>query len=495
MKSLTKLISLLLLLAISVSALFSCGGDETPDADDKPPVTDGGGNNGGGKDDEPDPFVDYASQVKLDLNSGRVRTEATVVTEMRDKDGDGTRETKVWTGCVDGDTTHFNVPNIVDEKGNVITKLKARYNAINTPESTGQIEPWGKAASNFTKEKLMSATSIILESDTDKWNLDSTGGRYLVWVWYKTAEMDDYRCLNLEIMQAGLCIASGYSDYVYADQCRLIYAQAMAHKLYVHNKTQKDPDFYYGAAYTLTLKELKVNIEDYVGKAVSFAGVVVKNVGSTVYVEDYDEETGEYFGIQVYCGYGLDIFGQEILELGNQVLIAGNVQYYEAGDTYQVSDIKYNAFYPDHEDNMRLLDDEKIPASYDEVDAKTLTSGKLSVTVTELDEDENETTRVEEFDYGFLTMHSSKVLKNLTVKSVWTTDNDGNNDGAHSITCVAEDGTEVVLRTIVLYDESGKVLPKSYFEGKTIESAKGIVDSYNGTYQLKIFHQQDIIFR
>ena len=88
---------------------------------------------------------------------------------------------------VDGDTTHFNMPeNSIS--GNV---LKARYLAINTPESTGQIEEWGKKASNFTKSKLSSATSIIIESDNDKWNLDSTGSRYLVWVWYKTSESSD----------------------------------------------------------------------------------------------------------------------------------------------------------------------------------------------------------------------------------------------------------------------------------------------------------------
>ena len=493
MKNLNKLIALLLLLTISVSVLFGCQGED-PDKGDTPPSSEGGDNNGGNNN-QPAPFVDYASQVKLDLNSNRVRTTATVVTEMRDKDGDGIKETKVWTGCVDGDTTHFNVPSIVDERGNVITKLKARYNAINTPESTGQIEPWGKAASNYTKERLMNATSIILESDTDKWNLDSTGGRYLVWVWYKTAEMEDYRCLNLEIMQAGLCIASGYADYVYADQCRVIYAQAMAHKLYVHNKTQKDPDFYYGSAFTLTLKELKMNVADYVGKAVSFEAVVVKNVDSTAYVEEYDEETGEYFGIQVFYGYGLDIFGQEILAVGNRVLIAGNVQYYEAGDTYQISDIKYNAFYPDHEDNIRLVS-EGHTASYDEITAKELVSGKLTVTETTVDDDDNEITTEKEFAFGFLTMHSSKTLTNLTVKSVYATDNDeSKNDGALSITCVAEDGTQVVLRTIPLYDSYNQLIPASYYAGKSIASAKGIVDCYNGTYQLKIFHQNDIIFK
>ena len=82
---------------------------------------------------------------------------------------------------VDGDTTHFFVPSSVMPGG----VLKARYLAVNTPESTGKIEEFGKKASNFTKEKLSSAVSIIIESETASWNPDSTGDRYLVWVWYK----------------------------------------------------------------------------------------------------------------------------------------------------------------------------------------------------------------------------------------------------------------------------------------------------------------------
>ena len=70
---------------------------------------------------------------------------------------------------VDGDTTHFWAD--VDSTGVV----KARYLAINTPESTGRIEEYGKQASKFTKEKLKNATSILIESDDDKWNTDANG--------------------------------------------------------------------------------------------------------------------------------------------------------------------------------------------------------------------------------------------------------------------------------------------------------------------------------
>ena len=105
--------------------------------------------------------VDYAASVKLNPDNGCKQEEVTV------------------KQYIDGDTVHFHSKEIA---GGV---LKARFLAVNTPESTGKIEEFGKTAAAFTKEKLMSATSIIVESDTANWDADSTGGRYLVWIWYK----------------------------------------------------------------------------------------------------------------------------------------------------------------------------------------------------------------------------------------------------------------------------------------------------------------------
>ena len=119
--------------------------------------------------------VDYAGKVSLNFASETVKQEVTVKT------------------FVDGDTTHFHVPETVVENG----VLKARYLGIDTPECTGKIEEYGKRAAAFTREKLESAVSIILESDTANWDKDSTGDRYLVWVWYQPAENQPYRNLNI----------------------------------------------------------------------------------------------------------------------------------------------------------------------------------------------------------------------------------------------------------------------------------------------------------
>lgn len=466
MRILSKLLLVLLVLSMFVTSLVSCdiiSGTEDNKGDND--AQSGNQNNDG-----PGEFIDYAAQVKFNPSSGRAYITATVKT------------------FVDGDTTHFEVSDRTIAPTGV---LKARYLAINTPESTGQIEPWGKKASNYTKNALSEATDIIIESDTATWNLDSTGDRHLVWVWYKTAKDNDYRNLNLEILQSGLAIASNSSKNSYGEFAVKMLSQAMAHKLYVHSK-EKDPDFYYGAAVPMTLKELKLNIEKYKNTDVSFEGVVVRNSDQTAYVEEYDEETNTYFGIQVYYGFGLNSFGLAILNVGNRVRITGSVQYYETGGTYQISDIKYNAMIPDHEDNILEIS-KGHTAPYREIDVPTLLSGKLTYEVTTVNSDKTETVENKTYDYGFIGMHSSASLKNLTITEVYTTP-DGNSAGAMSITCRDADGNEVVLRTIVLKDSSGATVKASAFPVGSVIDAKGIIDVFNGAYQLKIFSAADITF-
>ena len=125
MKKSIKILSLLLILCLMAVALVACGEIEEPQ----------------------DEHIDYVSQLKLDMNSDSLKQEVTVKNH------------------VDGDTVHFYVPTTVSPTG----VLKARFLAINTPESTGKIEPYGYKASRFTKEALKTAYSIIIESDDNKY--------------------------------------------------------------------------------------------------------------------------------------------------------------------------------------------------------------------------------------------------------------------------------------------------------------------------------------
>ena len=444
MKNYSKLSALLLLLCILLTSFASC----TVSGGDGAETTNGG--------EELAPWVDIVSQVKLDRSAGTLQTEATV------------------KAYIDGDTTHFYVDSSVCPDG----ILKARYLAINTPESTGKIEEWGKAASKFTRSKLENAVSIILESDNNKWNIDSTGERHLVWVWYKTAEDAEYRNLNIEILQEGYAISSNASQNKYGSYCTQAIAQAIAYDLYVYSD-EPDPSFPYGSAQEVTLKQLRTHIEEYDGALVAFNGIVTMNSSGSILVEEYDAENNMYYGMTIYYGTsGLNGEGLEILSIGNEIRVVGIVTFWETGGVYQVSSLEYNRRDKDNPRNIKLLS-QGHTAGYFEVDAKTFTS-KIDVML----EEETKT-----FDYAGLVLNTSVSMKNLKVDSVYTTP-DGDSAGAMTLHCTAEDGTKIDLRTIVLYDNGVKVTA-DYFAGKTID-VKGFVDYFDGDYQIEIYSVKDV---
>ena len=406
--------------------------------------------------------IDYAAQVKLDMSSNSIKEEVTV------------------SAYIDGDTTHFKVPTSIVDTG----VLKARYLAVNTPESTGKIEEWGKKASNFTKEHLKNATSIIIETDGTEWAVDSTGERYLVWVWYKTAEMSDYRCLNLELLQEGLAVGSKASSTRYGDIAVKAIDQANRLKLHVHSD-ESDPDFYYGAAQEIELKELRLNIANYNGARVAFEGVVAQYDNQGVYVEEYDLETDMYYGIYVYYGFFLSNEGEDVLLEGNRVRVVGVVSYWETGMTYQISDLDYDPFEPDDPENIQLLS-EGHAAANPETSAETFL-GKTTVTIIDEEGEEQSETR----DYAEVAINSSISMKNLYVSKAYTTDNGGNNDGAITLTCTV-DGKTIVVRTTKLYNEDMSLVTQDRYLGKTIDVV-GIIDSFDGEYQIKVFDVNDIV--
>ena len=439
-----KFLSLFLLVGMALCILAGCGtqGDNSSSA--KPQA------------------VDYASELTLDMTTNTKKAEATVLY------------------YIDGDTTHFNV----DDPSLDTKILKARYLGVNTPESTGKIEEWGKKASNFTKEKLKSATSIILETDGTKWETDSTGDRYLVWVWYKPEGANRYYNLNVQILQEGLAVGSSAGNTRYGALCTKVISQAKTLGLHVHGK-EKDPDFYYGTSFPIDLKELRTNIEEYNSKKVAFEATVAFYNNQGVYLEDYDDETQMYYGIYAYYGYFLEADGVELLAIGNRVHIVGNVQYYETGGTYQISDLKYNIYNPTHVDNIQKVDNEYHPAAYTETTVDMLT-GKVTVEKEDAETGEVTSTQV---DYAALALNTTVTFKNLTVKSIYTTTKeDSSSNGAMTLYCEDENGKEVQLRTIVLYDANDELITASYFQGKTIASVKGVIDYFGGDYQIKVFH-------
>lgn len=398
--------------------------------------------------------------LKLDMTSDTLKQEVTV------------------RSFVDGDTTHFYVSESVVSGG----ILKARYLAINTPESTGKIEEYGKAASNFTRSKLENADAIMIESDDGKWNVDSTGGRYLVWVWYKPKGESEYRNLNLEILQNGLAIASSTANNRYGTTCMAALGQAKAQKLNVYSG-ERDPDFYYGDAVELTLKELRSNPEAYNGKKVAFEGVISSDNSNSITVEEYDADTDMYYGISVYYGFSLSGEGLDIISVGNRSRIVGTVQYYEAGGVYQVSGLSYNMMRPDDPGNLKKISEGHTP-SYKETTAATFAS---EVT---LEAEEGSVTA----KYAELALATTISMKGLTVNKAESIGKEGTSShGEMTLICTADDGTEVRLRTEAMNDSEGKLVTSDDLLGKNID-IRGIVDYYAGNYQIKVFSYKHILF-
>lgn len=398
--------------------------------------------------------VDYVMQTKLDMNSTTKKQEV--------RFGDRSQ--------IDGDTSHFEVSSSVDPSG----IIKARYLAVDTPESTGQIEEWGKAASRFTKEKLSTATSIMLESETEKWNFDGNG-RYLVWVWYQPTLGAEYRNLNIELLQNGLGASSSASEGRYGETAVAAINQATQEKLYMFSG-EKDPEFPYGEATSVTLRELRTNVEQYNGAKIAVEGLITYNSNYTAFIQSYDAETDMWYGMQIFYGYNSQLI--PVLEQGAQVRVVGVLS--EFYGTYQISSLTYNRMKPDDPANTsQISKGNEIP--FPDTAPEVFVSDKV------VQVGEEEVTK----SYQELAVSTSISMKNLRVRRVYTTTNPESDDcGAMTLTCEA-DGVTISVRTEVLKDENGEIITADAYEGKTI-NVQGVVDHYEGNYQIRVYTPQDI---
>ena len=104
------------------------------------------------------------------------------------------------TKCVDGDTAWFNIDGV---------DTKVRFLAIDTPESTNEIEYYGKESSEFTCNSLKNAKTITLEYENNK---KDKYDRTLAWIF-----VDD-KLLQSEIIKNGYGeVKYIYDDYKYTD--------------------------------------------------------------------------------------------------------------------------------------------------------------------------------------------------------------------------------------------------------------------------------------
>jgi micrococcal nuclease len=331
------------------------------------------------------------------------------------------------TQCVDGDTAHFT---------DGVNNFSVRFLGINTPESTAKFEPWGKAASHFTCEKLENAQHIVLQADPAAGRMDNYNERWLAWVWY------DGRLLNLELLEQAYTKPTGGIDTLYG---KLLYDVSLQVK-YTNRRVwgEIDPDFDYSReGIQLTIEELVKNPSEYVGKKVSIHGIVTRRVGAAVFLQEGD------YGIYLYNRVSFT----PNLTIGNEVVVSGVTVTY----------------YPDEETGAVQISGYQERENY-----STVLSTGNSV----------EPTIVQIADLTDLSIGKLLQIEHLTVKSVYTS--------VDSFTVTAEDqqGNTITIRKDS--SASSDITSDMFVVGSKI-TVIAPLSRYQSRYQLVLSSVDDII--
>jgi micrococcal nuclease len=103
------------------------------------------------------------------------------------------------TYVVDGDTVHVTLAGGKEEK--------VRFIGVNTPESTKEIEPYGKEASAYTKTRL-DGRKVWLEPDVEE---RDRYGRLLAYIWLEQPANDSEAEVRAKMFNAELLL-EGYAQ-------------------------------------------------------------------------------------------------------------------------------------------------------------------------------------------------------------------------------------------------------------------------------------------
>lgn len=341
----------------------------TPEESSSAPASEASSSEGG--------WVDYAHNGSVVLN---------LDFEGRNFFIDGVEEVTLWN-TIDGDTAHFKAKS----NGEVI---KARFFGIDTPESTGKIQPYGHAASEFTSgllEKASKSGTIVVSSAQQEYgepNPDSTGSRYVSLVWINTekknASIDELYLLNLMVVQEGLSWVKNVRDMPqYQDYFLAAETQAKAYKLNLHSG-EPDPwmpvgDYEYVSllelkeAYIEEIEQHKAGNNDFVNryhnKKIRVQGTVNGFSNHIVYLADFcfyvDEQgnpiddsrmeigvTGEYASINVFVGMSNP--PTKFTTIGNYIDVAGIANDSKFGFQITSVDMPVIAYGTDSESKLIL---------------------------------------------------------------------------------------------------------------------------------------------
>ncbi len=253
--------------------------------------------------------VDYAAELKL-----------TEDYEGRNFITEGIGEERL-VYCFDGDT-------IKTSSGTI------RFLAVDTPESTSNVDKWGKSASYFTKGKLMEAEKIVLESKNVGSRAEQeNNGRYLAFVWYIPKGASEFRNLNLELVQEGF--SEFQSTDKYASYFQKAAEQAAKLKKRVHGNDE-DPN-YTNEILETNLKyiqeQLKTDPTNVLGTKVGFEAFVTGyKPGNKLNLRQVVD--GVEYNMDLYVGHKTGPYAM----IGNKVRYVGYVQEFpEGSEQFQIS--------------------------------------------------------------------------------------------------------------------------------------------------------------
>lgn len=309
---------------------------------------------------------------------------------------------------VDGDTTHV-------ETLNYGYTVKIRYLGIDTPESTSEIEKWGKAASNYNKSIFESAKYVILEGQgvalTNNYTpaTADSNQRSLAYVWYATKDnpvKEDFRCLNLEMVYQGFSQGIGSKEdmgnyfYSYFDKATKS-AQANLRHIYSNDVDETYYDYKKYPVQELTLKKLYETTTDALGTNSIFAntknqtlykvrGYVSRKLDSAFYIQDKPSYTRNADG-SLPEAYGIYVFtyASTPIKVGDEVEIIGTVSTY--GGSYQLQGISYHNINPDYSRDTRIVSSnhkiEPLEVTYEDFNSESFSKNKLNNILIKFKED------------------------------------------------------------------------------------------------------------
>lgn len=228
----------------------------------------------------------------------------------------------------DGDSASFRLKNG--------SSLLVRFIGINTPEYTKKIEPFGKEAYLFTKERLENAQTIVIEADGEKAEHDATGNRFLAYIWY--GDSIDLKLLNLELINASLAkllIMNNVTKYtaILEDAYRLVKAKGE----YIHGPLDQS---YQSIYKSVSVSDIIQNSNEYECKTLKVTGIITRLISKSFFITDHKQSIyvyNSYYNIDALkpgdkirfvAQFSLDqVYGSQLTNIRGVEVLEHNVPY------------------------------------------------------------------------------------------------------------------------------------------------------------------------